>query len=39
MSLYVDRQKGFLGAPDADVPLPPWLSQADIAVFAAAYRR
>ena len=38
MSLYVDRQKGFLGAA-YDVPLPPWLSEADIAVFANEYRR
>ncbi|MBV8835403.1 MAG: alpha/beta hydrolase [Alphaproteobacteria bacterium] len=39
MSLYVDRQKGFLGAPQADLPLPPWLSEADIEVFAQAYGR
>jgi pimeloyl-ACP methyl ester carboxylesterase len=38
MSLYVDRQKGFLGAP-RDVPLPPWLSESDLAVFADEYRR
>jgi pimeloyl-ACP methyl ester carboxylesterase len=38
MSLYVDRQKGFLG-PAYEVPLPPWLTEADIAVFADEYRR
>jgi len=38
MSLYVDRQKGFLG-PAHEVPLPPWLSEADIAVFTQEYRR
>ena len=39
MSLYVDPQKGFLGAPDGDVPLPPWLSEADVDVFVKAYGR
>jgi pimeloyl-ACP methyl ester carboxylesterase len=39
MSLYVDRQKGFLGASRDPVPLPPWLTEADIAVFAAEYAR
>jgi len=38
MSLYVDRQKGFLG-PARDIPLPPWLTESDIAVFADEYRR
>jgi len=38
MSLYVDRQKGFLGAAH-EVPLPPWLTEADIAVFTQEYRR
>jgi len=38
MSLYVDRTKGFLGAA-CDVPLPPWLTEADIAVFADEYGR
>jgi pimeloyl-ACP methyl ester carboxylesterase len=38
MSLYVDRQKGFLG-PAHEVPLPPWLSEQDIAIFAAEYAR
>jgi len=38
MSLYVDRAKGFLGLP-REVPLPPWLTEADIAVFADEYRR
>ena len=38
MSLYVDRQNGFLGAR-GDVPLPPWLSEVDLDVFAAEYAR
>jgi pimeloyl-ACP methyl ester carboxylesterase len=39
MSMYVDRQKGFLGNPDGAVPLPPWLSETDLSVFAAEYAR
>ena len=39
MSLHVDREKGFLGAAHAEVPLPPWLSEADIVVFASDYAR
>jgi len=39
MSMYVDRTKGFLGAARQDVPLPAWLSEADIDVFAAEYQR
>ena len=38
MSLYVDRAKGLLGPP-RDVPLPPWLSEADLDVFATEYQR
>src|SRR5206468_2185390 len=38
MSLYVDRAKGFIGAV-RDVALPPWLSEADLDVFATEYRR
>jgi pimeloyl-ACP methyl ester carboxylesterase len=38
MSLYVDRARGFLGAP-RDVALPEWLSEADIDVFASEYQR
>ncbi len=38
MSLYVDRQKGFLG-PAREAPLPPWLTETDIAVFATEYAR
>jgi pimeloyl-ACP methyl ester carboxylesterase len=38
MSLYVDRSKGFLGPPRGG-PLPPWLSEANLDVFAAEYRR
>ncbi len=39
MSLYVDRQKGFLGAAHNVVPLPPWLSESDLDVFATEYQR
>ena len=39
MSLYVDRQKGFLGASRAPLPLPSWLSEADLDIFAAEYHR
>ena len=39
MSMYVDRAKGFLGAPRGAVPMPPWLTEADIDVFAAEYTR
>jgi pimeloyl-ACP methyl ester carboxylesterase len=39
MSLYVDRTKGLLGTARDPVPLPPWLTEADITVFAAEYRR
>ena len=39
MSMYVDRAKGFLGAPRGAVPIPPWLTEADIEVFAAEYTR
>jgi pimeloyl-ACP methyl ester carboxylesterase len=39
MSMYVDRAKGFLGAPYGAVPLPPWLTEQDIGVFAAEYAR
>jgi pimeloyl-ACP methyl ester carboxylesterase len=39
MSMYVDRAKGFLGASREPVPLPPWLTEADIEVFADEYTR
>jgi pimeloyl-ACP methyl ester carboxylesterase len=39
MSLYVDRAKGLLGSGRDRVPLPPWLTEQDIEVFAAEYRR
>ncbi len=38
MSLYVDRARGLLGAP-RDVPLPPWLIESDLDVFAGEYQR
>jgi len=38
MSLYVDRAKGLLGPP-REIPIPPWLTEADLDVFAAEYRR
>jgi len=39
MSMYVDRAKGFLGKPHGTVLRPPWLSEADIDMFAAEYAR
>ena len=39
MSMYVDRQKGFLGTTRDPMPLPGWLTEADIDVFADEYRR
>src|SRR5262249_19011701 len=38
-AMFVQPGKGFLGDAKGDQPLPAWLSQADIAVFAEAYRR
>ena len=38
MSLYVDRAQGFLGGSRTQVPELPWLSEADLDVFAEAYR-
>lgn len=37
-SLFVDKENGFLGAARPDLPLPPWLSEDDLAVFTDAYR-
>jgi pimeloyl-ACP methyl ester carboxylesterase len=37
--MYVDRQKGFLGAQHGAVPRPAWLTEADIDAFAAEYER
>jgi pimeloyl-ACP methyl ester carboxylesterase len=39
MSFYVDPQKGFLGPSIDPAALPSWLTEADIDVLAAAYRR
>ena len=39
MSMYVDRARGFLGSSREDYPLPAWLSEADLDVFAAEYQR
>jgi pimeloyl-ACP methyl ester carboxylesterase len=39
MSMYVDRASGFLGASRQDYPLPAWLSDADLDMFAAEYQR
>jgi pimeloyl-ACP methyl ester carboxylesterase len=36
MSFHVDRARGFLGG-GADHPLPSWLTEADVDVFAQAY--
>ncbi|MDP3076369.1 alpha/beta fold hydrolase [Bradyrhizobium sp.] len=38
-SLFVEDGKGFLGNPRADLPLPGWLSEADLAHFSEAYRQ
>jgi len=37
-SLFIAPGKGFLGAVAPDLPLPPWLSEADLAHFIAAYQ-
>jgi epoxide hydrolase A/B len=37
-SLFVEPGKGFLRDAGADLPLPPWLSEADLAHFTDAYR-
>lgn len=38
-SLFVEDGKGFLGNPRTDLPLPDWLSEADLAHFSEAYRQ
>ena len=38
-SLFVEDGKGFLGNPRADLPLPDWLNEADLAHFTEAYRQ
>jgi pimeloyl-ACP methyl ester carboxylesterase len=38
-SLFVEDGKGFLGDVSAIGPLPDWLSEADLAYFAEAYKR
>ncbi|MGY3527464.1 pimeloyl-ACP methyl ester carboxylesterase [Bradyrhizobium embrapense] len=37
-SMFVDEAKGFLGKLPAGMPLPAWLTEADIAEFAEGYR-
>ncbi|MGJ5019949.1 alpha/beta fold hydrolase [Bradyrhizobium oligotrophicum] len=37
-SLFVAPDKGFLGAANPALPLPAWLSEADLAEFIATYR-
>ena len=37
--LHIREGKGFLGNIEPNRPLPDWLSEADIAYFAAAYRK
>jgi pimeloyl-ACP methyl ester carboxylesterase len=37
-ALFIEEGKGFLGPLHSDQPLPNWLSEADIAYFAAAYK-
>ncbi|MFH1343671.1 MAG: alpha/beta hydrolase [Pseudomonadota bacterium] len=38
-SLFVEDGKGFLGNPRAHLPLPDWLTEADLAYFSEAYRQ
>ena len=38
-SLFIEKGKGFLGDARPDRPLPPWLSEADLAVFTEAYKK
>jgi pimeloyl-ACP methyl ester carboxylesterase len=38
-SLFVEDGRGFLGHPQADLPLPDWLSEADLAYFSETYRQ
>ncbi|WP_291861593.1 alpha/beta hydrolase [Bradyrhizobium sp.] len=38
-SMFVEDGKGFLGHPRADLPLPDWLSEADLAYFSEAFRQ
>jgi pimeloyl-ACP methyl ester carboxylesterase len=37
-SMFIEDGKGFLGSPHADLPLPNWLSEVDLAYFSEAYR-
>jgi len=37
--LFIEDGKGFLGDGHADQPLPAWLTEADLATFAEAYRK
>jgi pimeloyl-ACP methyl ester carboxylesterase len=37
--LFIDDGKGFLGDTSIDLPLPEWLSEADLADFVDAYRK
>jgi pimeloyl-ACP methyl ester carboxylesterase len=39
LSLYVDPTQGFLGSSQEQLPLPPWLSEVDLDVFADAFAR
>jgi pimeloyl-ACP methyl ester carboxylesterase len=38
-AMFVKPGKGFLGNAQGDQPLPPWLSELDIAAFAQAYKK
>lgn len=38
-ALFIEDGKGFLGPLRSDRPLPDWLSEADIAYFAEAYKK
>jgi pimeloyl-ACP methyl ester carboxylesterase len=38
-SLFIEEDKGFLGDARPDRPLPPWISEADLAIFTEAYEK
>jgi pimeloyl-ACP methyl ester carboxylesterase len=38
-AMFVKPGKGFLGDAQGDQPLPPWLTEADLAAFAQAYKK
>ena len=38
-NMFVDEGKGFLGKLRSDLPLPNWITEADIAKFAEGYQK